>query len=91
MQSILPILIILLKFYGTICRFNDNKAETMTERPTSDIAFTDAVKSAQQRLGSRAMFARLEQQGGWRASITDELASFIATRDSLYFATANAD
>ena len=37
------------------------------------------------------MFARLEQQGGWRASITDELASFVATRDSLYFATASAD
>ena len=63
----------------------------MTERPTSDIAFTDAAKSAQQRLGSRDMFARLEQQGGWRASITDELASFVATRDSLYFATASAD
>ncbi|MDD9904667.1 MAG: pyridoxamine 5'-phosphate oxidase family protein [Rhodospirillaceae bacterium] len=63
----------------------------MTERPTSDIAFTDAVKSAQQRLGSRDMFARLEQQGGWHASITDELASFIAARDSLYFATASAD
>tara|TARA_Y100001934_G_scaffold63879_1_gene79319 strand:- start:304 stop:462 length:159 start_codon:yes stop_codon:yes gene_type:complete len=39
-----------IEFYRTILRFNDNKAETMTERPTSDIAFTDAAKSAQQRL-----------------------------------------
>ena len=63
----------------------------MTERPTSDIAFTDAVKSAQQRRGSRDLFAQRDIQGGWQASITEELASFIAARDSLYLATASAD
>lgn len=63
----------------------------MTKRPTSDTAFTDAVKATQKRLGSRALFERMERRGGWRSSISDDLAQFIATRDSFYLATASAD
>ncbi len=58
---------------------------------TSDVAFTPAVKAAQSRLGSRGGYARMEQNGGWRDTITPELAQFIAERDSFYIATASAD
>jgi predicted pyridoxine 5'-phosphate oxidase superfamily flavin-nucleotide-binding protein len=58
--------------------------------PTSDVAFTPAVKALQSRRGSRAAYARLEARGGWSATITDDLAAFIADRDSFYLATANA-
>jgi len=58
--------------------------------PTTDVAFTPAVKALQSRRGSRAAYARLEARGGWSATITDDLAAFIADRDSFYVATANA-
>ena len=32
----------------------------------SDIAFTPAVKAWQERKGSRAAYARMEQKGGWQ-------------------------
>jgi predicted pyridoxine 5'-phosphate oxidase superfamily flavin-nucleotide-binding protein len=57
----------------------------------SDIAFTPAVKAAQERLGSRAGYARMEEKGGWRDTVTNDLAAFLAERDSLYFATASAE
>ncbi|HEV2550940.1 MAG TPA: pyridoxamine 5'-phosphate oxidase family protein [Stellaceae bacterium] len=58
--------------------------------PSSDVAFTAAVKAVQERRGSRRAYRRLEEKGGWRTTATPELAQFIATRDSVYFATANA-
>lgn len=60
------------------------------DRPTSDIAFTPAVKAVQERLGSREAYTKLEQRGGWSDSVTDDLAAFIAQRDSFYLATASA-
>ena len=57
----------------------------------SDIAFTPAVKAVQERLGSRAGYAKMEQRGGWRNTVTPDLAAFIAERDSFYLATVSAD
>ena len=57
----------------------------------SDIAFTAAVKAQQTRLGSRASYARWEQKRGFAESVTQELADFIAERDSFYLGTASAD
>jgi predicted pyridoxine 5'-phosphate oxidase superfamily flavin-nucleotide-binding protein len=57
----------------------------------SDIAFTPAVKALQDRNGSRAAYARMEQKGGWRDRVTPELAQFLAERDSFYLATASTD
>ena len=57
----------------------------------SDIAFTPTVKAIQERLGSRAGYAKMEQKNGWRDIVTPDLAAFIAERDSFYLATANAD
>jgi len=59
--------------------------------PASDVAFTPAVKSIQQRLGSRSTYERVEQGPGWARTITEELAGFIAERDSFYLGTASAE
>lgn len=64
------------------------------ERPISRIAFTPAVKAAQEERGSRAVYAKMEtrgQQGPWRDSITPELEEFLAERDTLYLGTVSGD
>ena len=60
-------------------------------QPTSDVAFTPAVKLAQEDRGSRQLYEKVEARGGWRDRVTPELAGFIAERDSLYLGTASAD
>jgi predicted pyridoxine 5'-phosphate oxidase superfamily flavin-nucleotide-binding protein len=57
----------------------------------SDIAFTPAVKAAQQERGSRQNYERMEQRGGWQQEVTPDLAAFIGERDSFYLGTASAD
>lgn len=61
------------------------------ERPTSDVAFTDAVKQLQARNGSRDTYAKVEARGGWSDRITPQLADFIARQNSFYLATVNAE
>nr|CBA30821.1 hypothetical protein Csp_C25470 [Curvibacter putative symbiont of Hydra magnipapillata] len=61
-----------------------------TRTYTSDVAFTPAVKAIQARKGSRHGYARMEQAGGWQATISDELADFIAAQTSIFLATVNA-
>jgi predicted pyridoxine 5'-phosphate oxidase superfamily flavin-nucleotide-binding protein len=58
--------------------------------PTSDVAFTGAVKAIQARKGSRAAYARMEQGGSWQASITPDLKAEIEAQISVFLATANA-
>jgi predicted pyridoxine 5'-phosphate oxidase superfamily flavin-nucleotide-binding protein len=62
-----------------------------SKRPASDVAFTRAVKAIQERLGSRASYARVEQGPGWSRAISEDLAQFISHRDSFYMGTATAD
>ncbi len=57
----------------------------------SDIAFTPAVKIIQEQKGSRKNYARMERSGGWPATVTPELARFLADLDMFYLGTANAD
>ena len=57
----------------------------------SDIAFTPAIKALQTRHGSRAAYEKMEQKGGWKDTVTEKLANFLADRDSFYFGTASAD
>ncbi len=63
----------------------------MTRGYSSDVAFTPAVKAMQEKLGSRAGYARMEKMGGWKTSVTADLAGFLAQRDSVYLATASAE
>ena len=58
---------------------------------SSDVAFTPAVKAIQSRKGSRTGYAEMEDQGGWRTEIDENLAAFLAETNSFYFATASAD
>jgi predicted pyridoxine 5'-phosphate oxidase superfamily flavin-nucleotide-binding protein len=58
---------------------------------SSDVAFTPAVKAIQARKGSREAYARVEQNGGWRTEIDQDLAAFLTAQDSMFFATASAD
>ncbi len=59
--------------------------------PTSDIAFTPAVKALQARNGSRAGYARMAEKKDWHDTVTPELAAFLAERDSFYLASASAE
>jgi predicted pyridoxine 5'-phosphate oxidase superfamily flavin-nucleotide-binding protein len=56
---------------------------------STDVAFTPAVKAIQDRKGSRAAYARVEEQGGWRTEIDDELAAFLGRTTSFYLATTS--
>jgi predicted pyridoxine 5'-phosphate oxidase superfamily flavin-nucleotide-binding protein len=58
---------------------------------STDIAFTAAVKAEQERRGSRAAYARLEEKGGWATTVTEDLQAFIADLRSFYLATASKD
>ena len=58
---------------------------------SSDVAFTPAVKAVQTRKGSRDAYAHIEQNGGWRTEIDENLAGFLGETNSFYFATASAD
>ncbi len=60
-------------------------------RPASDIAFTPSVKAEQERNGSRAQYARMEQARGWANTVTPDLAAQIAATRSFYLGTTNAE
>jgi uncharacterized protein len=64
---------------------------TDTQTYPSDVAFTPAVKAIQARKGSREAYARVEQHGGWRTEIDENLAAFLADTNSFYLATASGD
>jgi predicted pyridoxine 5'-phosphate oxidase superfamily flavin-nucleotide-binding protein len=57
--------------------------------PSSDVAFTPSVKALQARKGSRNGYRRMEERGGWRTTVTPDLAAFLRERDSAYLATAS--
>ena len=53
----------------------------------AEIAFTESVKTQQEKYGSRKSYARMERQQSY-TGIGDAEAEFIAERDSFYLATA---
>src|ERR1700753_2056673 len=67
-------------------------ASSMSDTHTysSDVAFTPAVKAIQARKGSRDAYAHVEENGGWRTEVDENLAGFLAQTNSFYLATANA-
>ncbi len=58
--------------------------------PSSDVAFTPAVKAVQASRGSREAYARMEARGGFRTKVDESLVGFLAQVDTAYLATANA-
>jgi predicted pyridoxine 5'-phosphate oxidase superfamily flavin-nucleotide-binding protein len=63
---------------------------TPSSPPSSDIAFTPAVKAVQARRHSRDLYAKVEANGGFRTAIDEDLVLFLAGVDTAYLATANA-
>ena len=59
--------------------------------PTSDIAFTPAVKAIQERLGSRKSYAGMETRGSWSDIVTEDLKDFVSQQDTIFLGTATAD
>lgn len=57
----------------------------------SDVAFSPAVKSAQEARGSRAGYESAMARHDWDDRVTPALEEFIAERDSFYLGTASAD
>ncbi len=57
----------------------------------SDIAFSPSVKAQQEKHGSRAGYQKMDERGGWRHTVTDDLVEFLSTRDSFYLASSNAE
>lgn len=53
------------------------------------IAFTDAVKEMQEKLGSRSSYARMEKES-YVDGLTENEVDFIAQRDSFYMASIGA-
>jgi uncharacterized protein len=62
-----------------------------THTYSSDVAFTPTVKAIQTRKGSREAYAHVEQNGGWRTEVDENLAAFLARTNSFFLATASAD
>ncbi len=56
----------------------------------SHYAFTPTVKAIQTRKGSRDAYQQREQRP-WNATVTPDLAAFIAAQTSFFMATATAD
>lgn len=56
-------------------------------RGFSEIAFTLAVKAAQERMGSRGAYARLERGPASPDALGDDEIAFLAERDSFYMAS----
>lgn len=53
-------------------------------RAFAEIAFTDSVKAAQARYGSRQSYQRLESDGPRRDTLGEQEVAFLAERDSFY-------
>jgi predicted pyridoxine 5'-phosphate oxidase superfamily flavin-nucleotide-binding protein len=58
--------------------------------PSSDIAFTPAVKALQVTRGSRDAYARLEARGGFQTELTPDLGAFLESAVTAYLATVSA-
>ncbi|MEC4817235.1 MAG: pyridoxamine 5'-phosphate oxidase family protein [Scytonema sp. PMC 1069.18] len=60
-------------------------------RKFTQIAFTPAVKVAQEERGSREIYARFEQSGPENDSVTPEIEEFIAKLDGFYLGTVGSN
>ncbi|MGO1120330.1 pyridoxamine 5'-phosphate oxidase family protein [Rhodovibrionaceae bacterium A322] len=64
---------------------------TPSQTPVSDIAFTPSVKAIQSEMGSRANYQKALERRDWKNEVTEDLAAFLAARNSFYLASVNDD
>lgn len=70
----------------------NNQADKKTaSTPTTHLAFSERVRSIQERRGSRAMYAEVDASGSWYRLIDEHLRRFIEAQTSAVLATASAD
>ena len=69
----------------------DPEEARAARRPSSAVAFTDAVKAVQSARGSRSAYARMEEGGGFATGVTDDLLAFLSTIDTAFVASVNAE
>ena len=62
----------------------------MAADPAS-VIFPPSARAVQQRLGSRALYAKRDLPGGFQQAIDEKLAEFLASLDSFFMASATAD
>src|SRR5947207_14902492 len=70
-------------------RMSMTPAETQPA-PRSHYSFTPTVKAIQTRKGSRTSYQHVEERP-WKATVTPDLAAFVAAQTSFFMATATAD
>jgi len=58
--------------------------------PSSDVAFSLAVKAVQTRHRSREAYAEMEAKGGFRTLVDEQLSATLAEANSAYLVTASA-
>jgi len=63
----------------------------MNRPPSSDVAFSAAVKREQETRGSRKLYARMEANGGFETDVDERLTAFLANIDTAFLSTASAD
>jgi predicted pyridoxine 5'-phosphate oxidase superfamily flavin-nucleotide-binding protein len=61
------------------------------DKPSSNVAFSPAVKRVQTERGSRRAYQRMEASGGFETEVDGRLRSFLAEIDTAFLATAGAD
>jgi len=61
------------------------------KNPSSDVAFSPTVKRVQTEHGSRAAYRRMEERGGFRTAVDEDLRDFLAGIDTAFLATASKD
>jgi predicted pyridoxine 5'-phosphate oxidase superfamily flavin-nucleotide-binding protein len=64
---------------------------THPTKPSSDVAFSPAVKAIQARRGSRSAYARQEESGGFETEVNGDLRDFLAQIETAFLATASKD
>jgi predicted pyridoxine 5'-phosphate oxidase superfamily flavin-nucleotide-binding protein len=67
-------------------QFAETKIKIIMAKNFAAIAFTEAVKAIQEKLGSRSSYARMERDT-YVSGLTENEIDFIAQRDSFYMAT----
>lgn len=60
------------------------------KRPSSDVAFSPAVKAVQAARGSREAYRKREEKGGFRTEVDEDLRDFLAEIDTAFLSTASA-
>ena len=84
------VIVLLLLNVARVLKLIDPKPINMADYK-SDIAFSDSVKSWQEKMGSRELYEKMANRRDWEDKVTPQLEAFLKERDSFYLASANTE